>query len=135
MRQREARVGGDGALQPVAGGQRVELVQPLEALRVEPRRVDVGRLDASTAAVAAGGSDSTFSRSRRRRPMRDTSVSTSASVPVSLTCASVPPARESCSRASSRIVPAPGRPIVTYEPRTTRSLPSRSRMRPSVSGA
>ena len=44
MRQREARVGGDGALQPVAGSQRVELVQPLEALGVEPRRVDVGRL-------------------------------------------------------------------------------------------
>ena len=37
-------IGGDGALQPVAGGQRVELVQPLEALGVEPRRVDVGWL-------------------------------------------------------------------------------------------
>ena len=44
VRQREARVGRDGALQPVAGSQRVELVQPLQALGVQPRRIDIGRL-------------------------------------------------------------------------------------------
>ena len=76
-----------------------------------------------------------FNRSRRRWPVRDTICRTSDSAPVSLTSAIVAPSRASCRRASSRMVPEPDSPIVTYEPNTTRSVPRLLPILPSVSAA